>query len=105
MILAIIREKDYNGGFYIDGHADFADAGGDIVCAAVSILADTTALSFEGETEILDADGILTVSFKDYMARDDAIRLDLLKTGLLAIEEQFPTNLKVLIDDGGYINE
>jgi hypothetical protein len=48
----IYRSKDLIVGFDISGHANFDDYGKDIVCAAVSVLAQTTITSIDQLTNL-----------------------------------------------------
>lgn len=56
MILADLYLNDNEDilGFEFSGHALFADAGDDIVCAAISVLATTTVNSLEMQVDIHD---------------------------------------------------
>lgn len=52
MIQVIVKKKNEDiTGFHIEGHAEFADEGRDIVCSAVSTLAVNCANSIEEFTE------------------------------------------------------
>ena len=50
----IYKSKDLIVGFDISGHANFDDYGKDIVCAAVSILAQTTISSIDRLSDLED---------------------------------------------------
>lgn len=55
----IIKQNGNICGFDINGHAEFADPGQDIICAAVSVLAINTTNSIEqlaGQVPVIDED-------------------------------------------------
>lgn len=86
-------------GFSMRGHAGYGEAGTDIVCAAVSSAAYLTANTI---TEILHADAQVSVydSRMDVqiVRRDARMCRDILagfKLHLLALEEQYPENIRV----------
>ncbi len=59
-MVEVYLEKNSKGeltGFIVEGHAGFEEAGQDIVCAAVSVLVQTTVLGLER---------ILQVEFKEF---------------------------------------
>lgn len=51
VVVPLIAVKVSQGRIEIDGHAGYAEAGKDIVCAAVSILAQNLICSLEGLTK------------------------------------------------------
>ena len=86
-------------GFSIRGHADYGEAGTDIVCAAVSSAAY---LVTNTVTEVLHADAqvsVLDSQMKLQVTRRDApLCRDLFagfKLHLLGLEEQYPENIRV----------
>lgn len=101
----MFREQGRTVGFDIQGHAGFADAGSDIVCSAVSALAQTTAL---GLTELLhlnvglsiDEDNgkmhcILGRNCTDEECEKADILLSTLYLGLNSIQENYGKYLKI----------
>ena len=95
-------------GFDCKGHADFGEAGEDIVCSAVSAL--TTAI-VNGITEVAkiqagvsvdETNGIHLILAEDTGA-DDLDRAELLlqtlELGLRSIQKEYPRNLKVSIKE------
>ncbi len=87
--------KDSDGGylgFRFRGHAGYAEAGHDIVCAAVSALCINTVNSIEAFTEDavrVEADekaGMLRLKFMDTASRESRLLMDSLKLGLEGIE-------------------
>lgn len=94
MIKATIR-KD---GFRIEGHANYAPSGYDIVCAAVSTLVATTLTSAYGiieENEVNQEKGIVDVTYQSPLEREDKVLLIAFKKGLQIIHEQYPRSLEV----------
>ena len=99
MIRALFQETKQEGwaGFQIEGHADFADSGEDIVCAGVSsavmltlnLLSDARA---EGTPEIKD-------NLIRYTVQKNSRATDLLIGGLCrhlqALSEEYPNNICV----------
>jgi uncharacterized protein YsxB (DUF464 family) len=90
----------------ISGHAAYAVRGEDIVCSAVSILADAFAVV------LAKRDGIditvSTVERGDFYAAIECSReaetymapvQDYLITGLQSVSKEFPDNLKLIITD------
>lgn len=93
-------------GFSIKGHADYAEYGNDVVCAAVSMIAQTTALALQ---ELLHIPIELTME-KGYMAcfvpkgcrygrqwEDAQLLFKTLKLGLENIEETYRENIRVIM--------
>lgn len=106
MIKAIIYTKN-NGlvGFEISGHAGFANAGEDIVCAAVSILATTTVNSLEAQLnqppnyKVEEKTGYLKCCLPYDLTGDDYNRaqviLKTLEIGLKSIEQEYKDYIKI----------
>ena len=92
----IIRDasKAYVG-FSIKGHAGYAEHGQDIICAAVSVLAQNTVNSIEQFTddtfsgEIDEKTGSLAVSFPHGVGKDSRLLLDSMVLGLTSIAEEY----------------
>ena len=90
-------------GFKCLGHAEYADAGEDIVCAAVSMLVINTVNSiqtFLPEEYITVNDdqesGLLECYFEDEPSDQAALLLDSMLLGLKSVEENYQGNyLKV----------
>ena len=94
--LKIVRDasKAYVG-FSIKGHAGYAEHGQDIICAAVSVLAQNTVNSIEQFTddtfsgEIDEKTGSLAVSFPHGVGKDSRLLLDSMVLGLTSIAEEY----------------
>lgn len=86
--------------FRCEGHAGFAKAGEDIVCAGISTLAQSFAIlisRFDSEKEIMlkrfiIEDGLIDIIFDDFKKiTESAQTMTLL--GFRMLEEQFPAHL------------
>lgn len=86
-------------GFIMEGHADYASPGEDVVCAAVSsaayMAANTITEIIKADTEVAVQDGMMFVR----VAADDANRCRELFAGLklhlIGLEEQYPNRIQV----------
>ena len=94
-------------GFDITGHAGFAEAGEDIVCAAVSVLAINTINTLEKllkqKFELVEDQkngGLLQVALSDEGQNDPAVQLILssLELGLKDVEQSYPKYIKTNIN-------
>ena len=106
MIQAKFSEKTTGNivSFEMTGHADFAEAGSDIVCAAASVLAQNTVNSIEqlaGYQPIVDIDdGYLYFEVLSDLSEQQQkvtnILLDSLLIGLQGIEEGYGDYIQVI---------
>ena len=86
--------------FEMTGHAHFADAGTDIVCAAASSI---TITSFNAmakfleklDYEVIEQDRYLSVMIKK-SNKEVGLLLDNLMETLTELEKQFPKNIKII---------
>jgi len=112
MTKATIYMKEENiVGFKIEGHSGYADIGQDIVCAAISTIAQATA---KGITEVLcmcasEMCDSLSGYMKFYVEDDGTVRFShaqtLLKTMMLTLTDiqwQYPDFLKVCTKEVEY---
>ena len=82
-------------GFSITGHAGYDEAGRDIICAAVSVLAQNTVNSIEKFTEdsisgeVDEKSGSMKVTFPEGTGRDSTLLLDSMVLGLESIVEAY----------------
>ena len=78
------------------GHADYSEAGSDIVCSAASILLINTANSIEKFTDSFlgsDADdGVVTIVLKDNPGNDAKLLIDSMILGLESIQKEYGKN-------------
>lgn len=113
-MIKVIYEADPEGGkltMRAEGHAGYAPAGQDIVCAAVSVLAQTLANKVDaaarsgrlltscvqhGETFVVQAlpkpgpNNLMVASWFDFV-----------EEGLRALAEAYPDNVELIVTDGG----
>lgn len=84
-------------GFDVDGHADFAEEGSDIVCSAVSAVVHMTALGISevlGLTaDIRQKDGRVALSTRDAQPAQPFLRA--LEKELTEIARQYPECVRV----------
>jgi uncharacterized protein YsxB (DUF464 family) len=91
-------------GFTYSGHAGFAKHGSDIVCAGVSVLAQTTAMALEQLLQLpmkVNSDperAILECDWENEPLFTDKIELltNTMVLGLREIEKQYPKYVQVL---------
>ncbi|GHV57904.1 hypothetical protein FACS1894216_22520 [Synergistales bacterium] len=106
MVEVAARREGANFSISAEGHSGFADAGSDIVCAAVSTLMEALVVGLEDVLEI-DADAAYDPSIPrmDVEWNDSEGRaLDIAKTIWLSIkgvEEAHPNEVKVIGDFSG----
>lgn len=111
MIKVEMMDTDKGYSLAVSGHADYAPEGQDIVCAAVSVLAQTLANKVEaaarsgrlltscvqhGETFVVQAlpkpgpNALMVASWFDFV-----------EEGLRALAEAYPDNVELIVTDGG----
>ena len=111
MIKIEMMDTDKGYSLAVSGHADYAPAGQDIVCAAVSVLVQTLANKVEaaarsgrlltscvqhGETFVVQAlpkpgpNNLMVASWFDFV-----------EEGLRALAEAYPDNVELMVTDGG----
>ena len=95
-------EHQYKG-FESKGHADYAEQGQDIVCSAVSVLAQTAVLGLVQVAHIpagyaIEEDGglhcILGRDATEEQCKEAELLLKTLSAGLHAVDESYPGYLK-----------
>lgn len=82
--------------YKINGHADYANIGQDIVCAAVSSLYITVTDHLLSFSSILAADESILIGSSEL----EQVLVDVLLDGLEQIAEQYPDHVQVVLDDG-----
>ena len=102
------RQEDRLVGFEFSGHADYAEAGYDIICSAVSSLSQTAMLGIT-QVACVPADwsvkdsGKLFCRVKDDITRQQREQVSLLtetlKLGIESISEAYPGYLKISIKE------
>ena len=101
-IFLYVRGKDEIRGFLSAGHADWAQAGGDIVCAAVSALTQACVNALETFAGILPKvrinEGFLAATLPEGCQDHDAqVLLHGMLQGLRDIEKQYPHHVRLII--------
>jgi len=103
--ITFFKEKDFIKSFKIEGHADFAEHGYDIVCAAVSSLSDTTLQSLiyhigEKSIEYSRKSGYVNAKLlkglSDKQMHDSKVILMTFMIGIRGISEAYPNYVKLL---------
>ena len=87
-------------GFDCVGHAGFAQAGRDIVCAAVSILTTTCVNALESVAKVTPKvqveDGKMLVSLPDSAGHDAQVILRAMRQGLRDLAEEYPRYFQLI---------
>ena len=86
-------------GFECKGHAGYAPAGSDIVCAAVSILTTTCVNALESVAgargETLVKDGLMRYALPEGAGHDAQVILLFLRQGLRDLQEAYPRYIQL----------
>jgi uncharacterized protein YsxB (DUF464 family) len=94
------NQKEYRG-FKSEGHAGFAQAGEDIVCAAVSALVMTAVNSLEAFTQeavcvnVKKEPPVIELSFQDIPGKEAGLLMDSLVLGIQGIAKQYKKYIKL----------
>ena len=107
MIHVTIFQNKYKEcvGFQTEGHAEYADPGQDIVCAAVSVLVINTVNSLETFTDdhyqidVNQEDAEIDVVFTEELSHDGSLLLRSLILGLTSVEEEHGQYLDVIFKE------
>lgn len=103
--VTIVRKNGSITGYHALGHAEYAEMGSDIVCAAVSTVMQNP---LAGIQEVLhlhpqygfDGDGYLTVNFDelDYQGKEKEVSalLETMIVMLRELERSYPKNIKLV---------
>ena len=97
-------------GFVVEGHSGYAEAGADIVCAAVSAavgLAECTVnevLGLGAPVKASEADARISLKLPNGLSEANEHTCQNILTGMMvylqAMGEEYPENLAVYFDDG-----
>ena len=93
--VVITKQNNKYCSISLDGHANFAEHGQDIVCAAVSALVINTFNSIEQFTEdnflceAAEEDGHLVMTFPEDVSDKSQLLLDAMLLGLENIQQQY----------------
>ncbi len=110
MISAILtRDGDGFAGCRVSGHSGYAEAGSDIICAAVSILTCTCVNALESVCGLVpriteNRGGLLSFRLPKRTAEENAkaqILMGALRQGLSDLAETYPQYVKLTIQNGG----
>lgn len=86
-------------GITVDGHAGYAEAGKDIVCAGVTALVENLIDSIEGLTvdtiQYEISPGRADIHYKD-LSEEGKLLVDSFFLGICDIEQDFPENVKII---------
>lgn len=86
-------------GVAIDGHAGYAEAGKDIVCAGVTALTENLIDSIESltkdEIQYEISPGRVDIHYKD-LSEDGKLLVDSFFLGICDIEQDFPEHVKII---------
>ena len=86
-------------GITIDGHAGYAEAGKDIVCAGVTALTENLIDSIESltkdEIQYEISPGRVDMHYKD-LSEDGKLLVDSFFLGICGIEQDFPEHVKII---------
>ncbi len=96
-------------GYRAEGHTGYAEAGEDIVCAAVSALTQATLnglksvlkapVMFEIDDEAALLEARLTQEATEEQVRQAQLLLQTLLEGLQAIERSYPRNVRIFFEE------
>ena len=86
-------------GITVDGHAGYAEAGKDIVCAGVTALVENLIDSIEGLTvdtiQYEVSPGRADIHYKD-LSEEGKLLVDSFFLGICAVERDFPGYVKII---------
>lgn len=105
--LTVYKDESYLRGYRIEGHANYAGYGNDIVCAAVSILVQATT---NGIDEILGAEldfeegksgyaRLLVTDTEPEVLDKASLLLETMVHGLSGIEKAYPKHIKIEVEE------
>ncbi len=96
-------------GYRAEGHTGYAEAGEDIVCAAVSALTQTTLnglknvlkapVMFDIDDQAALLEARLTPEASEAQVRQAQLLLQTLLEGLQAIERSYPRNVRIFFEE------
>ena len=96
-------------GYSAFGHSGYAEAGADIVCAAISALTQTTLnglanvlkapVMFDQDDDGAFIEAILTPEASEMQIQQAQLLLVTLLEGLQAIQREYPSNLRIIFKE------
>ena len=97
-VLLLLADDDTLQGYEVSGHTGYAEAGQDIVCAALSFLSITCANALEvvagARTKVQQRDGYLRVMTADRNLKAQAI-LETFALGIKELSKSYPDNFRL----------
>ena len=88
---SIYRKGSSYTGYHVEGHADYAEDGKDIYCAAVSMLVINTANCIEklcgDSVEGSEKTGLLDIHFPDGLSKEGTLLVETMIKGLKDLEK------------------
>ncbi len=105
IVFTVWKSDNQYRGFELSGHAEYADAGQDIVCAAVSALVINSVNSVDQfteddyELEQAEDGGFLRLHFTDSLSEKALLLIDSLILGLKGIETEYGNEYITLITE------
>ena len=103
MITIFVDNKQNYTGFEVSGHAGYAQAGEDIVCAAISVLVTTTINSIEEFTDDFfgyeedEKSGYMSFTLEETSSAEAQLLLRSMVLGLSQISKQYDSYCKMII--------
>ena len=91
--ITVIKHADKYRGFVISGHAGYAEAGYDIICSAVSVLAVTTVNAIESLAHVYveaeQEDGYISCQLPKGVNPEGTLLIDAMILGMQQIQESY----------------
>ena len=91
--IEIHKTKGHHSGFISSGHAEYAEEGYDIICAAVSVLTVNAINSIETFTDdsfaVRQEEGLVELILEDTVSKETALLLDSMILGLQEIQKNY----------------
>lgn len=106
--VSVYTSADEYFAYDVEGHANFDELGSDIVCSAVSTLAQTTLVALNEVAEIEDIefvmlDGILSVDIPSNLTEkqiyDSQIIFKMFIKGIKGVMDAYPNYIQLLIKE------
>lgn len=105
--IQISRDDDLRiQGFTVSGHALFAKAGDDIICAAVSMITINTVNAIEeflpdekSDVTVNREEGFISFKLKESPTKESELLLQTFRLGVVSIEEQYGRKFVKVIED------
>ena len=94
----IIVKTDGSSFIEISGHAGYAPAGSDIVCAAVSVLYEALKELLSGQVIVDESENVSTLKARHWLTAPwKPEYMEFFITGIKGVAEAYPENVKLMI--------